>query len=92
MERVRAHVLINGRVQGVNFRSATQEQARSLGVAGWVRNLDDGRVEAVFEGPRAAVSRMVSWCYAGPRFARVEQVEVLWEAPTQPEGGFTIVW
>ena len=66
MERVRAHVLIDGRVQGVNFRAYTREQARAGGVEGWVRNLDDGRVEAVFEGPRKAVQRVVSWCYGGP--------------------------
>ena len=92
MDRVRAHVTIGGRVQGVNFRAATQEQARSAGVAGWVRNLDDGRVEAVFEGPRPAVNRVVSWCYSGPRPARVERVEVTWEQPTEPEQGFRIVW
>lgn len=92
MERVRAHVTINGRVQGVNFRASTQQQATTTGVSGWVRNLDDGRVEAVFEGPRAAVSRMVSWCYAGPRYARVEKVDVQWEAPAEQEGSFRIVW
>ena len=67
MDRLRAHVTIDGRVQGVNFRASAHEQARSTGVEGWVRNLDDGRVEAVFEGPEAAVKRMISWCYSGPR-------------------------
>jgi acylphosphatase len=85
-------VIIDGRVQGVNFRASTQEHARSAGVAGWVRNLEDGRVEAVFEGPRAAVDRMVSWCYGGPRSARVERVGVQWEQPTDQEQGFRIVW
>src|ERR671927_584322 len=88
MERVRAHVTIGGRVQGVNFRASAQEQARSAGVEGWVRNMDDGRVEAVFEGTRAAVNRMVSWCYGGPRSARVEHVDVRWEQPTAQEQGF----
>lgn len=92
MERVRAHVTIDGRVQGVNFRFATQQQAATTGVAGWVRNLDDGRVEAVFEGPRAAVGRMVSWCYGGPRYARVDKVDVRWESPTDQDRGFCIVW
>jgi acylphosphatase len=92
MERVRAHVLIDGRVQGVNFRNYTHERARVGGVEGWVRNLDDGRVEAVFEGPRAAVQRVVSWCYSGPSHARVERVEVQWERPTGQEQGFQIVW
>ena len=92
MERVRAHVLIDGRVQGVNFRAYTREQARARGVEGWVRNLDDGRVEAVFEGPRAAVQRVVSWCYGGPSHARVEHVEVEWEQPTGQDHGFLIVW
>ena len=92
MERVRAHVMIDGRVQGVNFRAYTRERARVGGVEGWVRNLDDGRVEAVFEGPRAAVQRVVSWCYGGPSHARVERVEVKWERPTGQDHGFLILW
>lgn len=92
MERVRAHVTIGGRVQGVNFRASARERARTVGVDGWVRNLDDGRVEAVFEGSRAAVNRMVSWCYGGPAPARVEKVNVTWEPPTGQDGGFRIVW
>jgi acylphosphatase len=70
------HVLVSGRVQGVWFRDTCCEQARNLGVAGWVRNLADGRVEAVFEGPSAGVDRMVAWCHEGPSRARVDAVEV----------------
>lgn len=92
LERVRAHVFISGRVQGVNFRTHTRDQARRAGVEGWVRNLHDGRVEAVFEGNRASVQRMVSWCYSGPSTAQVEQVEVEWEPPTNREGPFGIMW
>jgi acylphosphatase len=92
MERVRAHVWIAGRVQGVNFRAYAREQARAAGVDGWVRNLPDGRVEAVFEGSEAAVRRMVTWCYRGPSHARVDKVDVQWEHPTGLEHGFHIVW
>lgn len=77
----RAHVFVSGLVQGVNFRWYTVEHARSRGVGGWVRNLPDGRVEAVFEGEREAVASMVEWCEAGPRHARVSGVEVSWEDP-----------
>lgn len=75
------HVLVSGRVQGVWFRDTCCEQARNLGVAGWVRNLADGRVEAVFEGPSAAVDRMVAWCHEGPSRARVDDVEVSVRTP-----------
>lgn len=92
MDRVRARVLISGLVQGVNFRAYTRDQARQVGVEGWVRNLSDGRVEAVFEGSRPAVQRLVSWCYSGPTQARVDRVEVLWEEPTGTEGTFSIIW
>jgi acylphosphatase len=92
MDRMRAHVIIEGRVQGVNFRASARDQARSIGVEGWVRNLDDGRVEAVFEGPDAAVKLMISWCYSGPRPARVDRVDVEWERPTGQERGFRIDW
>lgn len=92
MEQVRAHVLIAGRVQGVSFRAYTRDRARAAGVEGWVRNLPDGRVEAVFEGSRQAVQRLVSWCYSGPTHAQVEKVDVTWEEPTGKEGGFSIVW
>jgi acylphosphatase len=90
MEQRRAHVLISGRVQGVNFRATTRDEARKVGVAGWVRNMDDGRVEAVFEGKHAAVQRMVSWCYSGPVLANVEHVEVNWEEPKGEDGSFVI--
>ncbi|MEN9933613.1 MAG: hypothetical protein RLZZ387_192 [Chloroflexota bacterium] len=92
MELSRAHVTVSGRVQGVNFRACTRDQARAGGVAGWVRNLDDGRVEAVFEGPKPAVERLVSWCYSGPSPARVESVKVQWQPPTGDEQGFSIIW
>ena len=87
MKRVR--VFVSGRVQGVWFRGACQEQARALGVTGWVRNAYDGRVEAVFEGPDAAVDRMVAWCHEGPRHAQVTRVEAQVEAPTG-ESGFHV--
>lgn len=77
---VRAHVWVAGRVQGVWFRGATAEEAARLGLAGWVRNLPDGRVEAVFEGPRQAVEAAVAWCRHGPRSARVDELELCWEA------------
>jgi len=92
MEQVRARVVISGRVQGVGFRAHTRTRARSLGVEGWVRNLPDGRVEAVFEGTRAAVQQMVSWCYSGPNDAAVERVDVTWEPATGKEGEFHIAW
>ncbi|UFP96305.1 acylphosphatase [Gloeobacter morelensis] len=78
---VRAHLWIGGKVQGVYFRAATREAAQRQGVAGWVRNLPDGRVEAVFEGPPAAVERLVGWCRQGPPAAVVEGVRVEYEPP-----------
>jgi acylphosphatase len=84
--RVRVRVFVRGRVQGVWFRELCREQAVALGAAGWVRNLADGRVEAVFEGPDAAVTRMVAWCHDGPSRARVDGVEVQHEEPTGEPG------
>ncbi len=92
IDMARAHVFISGRVQGVNFRASARTYARETGVSGWVRNLEDGRVEAVFEGARPAVQRMVSWCYSGPAHARVDSVDVHWEKPTGEERGFSIIW
>ncbi len=82
----RARVLVSGRVQGVFFRQRTIRLARSADCAGWVRNLDDGRLEAVFEGAPEAVERMVAWCRDGPENAVVEGVEVLEEESEGLEG------
>jgi len=79
---IRAHVFVSGRVQGVNFRWYTQQKADELGLTGWVRNLWDGRVEAVFEGEKKAVQRAVDWCHVGAPSARVDDVEVGYEEPT----------
>jgi acylphosphatase len=91
MADTRAHVFASGRVQGVYYRASTREQAREHGVDGWVRNLDDGRVEAVFEGPEAAVESMIEWCHEGSSRARVEDVDVEYEAPEGLEG-FDVRW
>ncbi len=88
----RAHVFISGRVQGVNFRWNTQRKAHQLGLTGWVRNLWDGRVEAVFEGEEAAVRQAVSWCYEGDPPARVEDVEINYQEATGEFQDFRITW
>ena len=87
---VRCRVLVSGRVQGVFFRDTCRRMAERHGVNGWVRNLPDGRVEAVFEGPAEEVRRLVEWSRHGPRSAMVENVDVQAE---QPEGvtGFRIL-
>ena len=84
--RARAHVWISGRVQGVGFRFGTCEQAERLGLGGWVRNLGDGRVEAVFEGPAAEVVQAVAWCRQGPAGAWVSEVRSEPEAPIGETG------
>ena len=87
--RQRAHVLIDGKVQGVYYRANTKETAEQLGVAGWVLNRDDGRVEAVFEGTPEAVDEMIDWCYEGSPAASVTRVDVEFEEP-EGETGFQI--
>lgn len=85
----RVHVVVTGRVQGVFYRATCAERARALGLAGWVRNASDGRVEAAFEGPADAVEAMLGWCREGPSHARVVAVDAREETPTG-EVGFRI--
>ena len=82
----RVHVFISGDVQGVGFRWFCREEALRRRLAGFVRNLSDGRVEAAFEGDPAAVDAMVDWCRYGPNFAKVEAVDVQEEPPTGDQG------
>ncbi len=77
--KVRAHVFITGAVQGVFFRSETRQVARNYGVTGWIRNLSDGRVEAVLEGEENNVRKTIDFCKKGPRAAKVTNVEVSWK-------------
>ncbi len=81
MDIVKAHVFFSGRVQGVFFRAFTRENAERLGVNGWVRNLSDGRVEAVFEGTNKKVEKLINLCRYEHPHARVDQVEVKYEEP-----------
>lgn len=78
-EQVRAHLIISGRVQGVCFRMETQDAAQRHNVNGWVRNLPNGSVEAVLEGPDVAVNQTIEWCRQGPPLSRVYDVKVDWE-------------
>ena len=77
--KVRAHVFVSGQVQGVFFRSKTRNEAKKRGIRGWVRNLSDGRVEAVFEGEEIAVKGLIEFCKHGPQGARVTKVNLTWE-------------
>ena len=88
--RVRAHIFVYGRVQGVFFRYETYRLARNLGVTGWVRNLPDGRVEAVFEGEKGKVDKLIEFCKRGPRGALVTKIELSWEKPKNEDGSFEI--
>ena len=88
-DRTRAHVFVSGKVQGVYYRATTRDTAREEGVDGWVKNLEDGRVEAVFEGPEDAVESMLEFCHEGSPAADVEDVAVEYEEP-QGEDGFEV--
>ena len=90
MAIIRAHVIISGRVQGVYFRGHIKDNAQSMGVSGWVRNLTNGNVEAVFEGETEDVRRMVTWCHKGPAAARVDDVKTEWHSPTMELSGFEL--
>jgi acylphosphatase len=76
MAKIRTHLEVSGRVQGVYFRYAAKEVANRLGLTGWIRNLPNGKVEAVVEGEEADVEEMIEWCYQGPPGAKVSRVNV----------------
>lgn len=86
----RARIIVSGKVQGVFFRAHLAERARKLGIAGFVRNLPDGRVEAVLEGAEERVQQIIAWCHVGPSEARVQQVLVQWEDFQGEFQGFTV--
>ncbi len=86
----RVHLFITGRVQGVFFRARTKEAADQLRLFGWVRNLRDGRVEAVFEGSSDSIERMIEWCKEGPPFSSVSCVDVNEEPFVGDFSSFTI--
>jgi len=88
----RAHVFVEGRVQGVNFRGFARRAALELGLKGWVRNLYDGRVELLAEGDRAGLDQFVERLKAGPPFARVDQVRVRWDSATGEFTDFRVGW
>ncbi len=89
--KVRCHLYIGGQVQGVYFRAATRDQARMLGVTGWVRNLPDGRVEVLAEGNKDSVDALVAWCRRGPPGARVEGVDMTQEDYMGQYAEFSVV-
>jgi acylphosphatase len=92
MNWVRKRLLISGRVQGVAFRAYTRSAARKIGAYGWVRNLSDGRVEAVIEGEPDKVEALVQWCRKGPPSGRVDNVNIREEEPTREFSDFEIAY
>jgi len=91
-EKVRAHAIISGRVQGVFFRMETKRAADRFGVSGWVRNRRDGTVEAVFEGDRDRVDAVLEWCSEGPAHAQVSGVNVDWDEYAGEFNGFDVTF
>ncbi|MCF6149590.1 MAG: acylphosphatase [Candidatus Kuenenia sp.] len=92
MSNARAHVYIQGRVQGVFFRATAREKAVELGIHGWVKNCLDGRVEAVFEGKNDAIDKMINWCRRGPVGAVVDDVQIHTEKFSGKFDEFSIIY
>ncbi|MBF0328668.1 MAG: acylphosphatase [Nitrospirae bacterium] len=88
--KARAHLYISGRVQGVYYRGFTEELAESLGLAGWVRNLHDRRVEAVFEGEKTVIEEAIRKCRSGPPASHVTGIDVSWEEKLEGFRDFSI--
>ena len=86
------HVYVEGTVQGVGFRHATFVKATSLGLSGWVRNLNDGGVEAMFDGPKPLLDDVLKWCRQGPAFASVRAVQEQWGEAPNPSPDFRVVF
>ncbi len=86
------HAIIQGGVQGVNFRSNTQAQGKRLGLAGWVRNRPDGTVEVLAQGPRPALEQLLQFLHKGPPMAYVTAVRVEWGVAEPALGKFDITW
>jgi acylphosphatase len=90
MMKARAHAIFRGRVQGVFFRANTERKAREVSVVGWVRNLADGTVEAVFEGERDSIRETIEWCRDEQPNANVTSVDVSWDDPSGSFSSFEI--
>jgi acylphosphatase len=90
MSRIRAELIISGRVQGVFYRQSTLETATRLGLTGWAKNCPDGTVAALFEGERAVVEAAIQWCHQGPPAAHVDEVVVSWHDATGEFSSFSI--
>ena len=88
--KVRAHIFVSGRVQGVFFRMETRDEATKRNVTGWIRNTAGGRVEAVFEGEREDVEQVIEFCRSGPPAARVTKIDVQWKEYTGEFESFKI--
>jgi acylphosphatase len=86
----RAHVVVQGRVQGVYYRASARDHARRLNLSGWARNCPDGSVELVLEGERMPIEQFIAWCRKGPPAAVVTQVEVEWQTATGEFVGFAV--
>jgi acylphosphatase len=86
----RVHLVITGRVQGVWYRASARNEGERLGVAGWVRNREDGAVEAVVEGTQEQLDAFIAWCRRGPPAARVDDVATEWSEPRGEAPGFTV--
>ena len=92
MAVARAHVIVSGRVQGVYYRACAAREARTLGIKGWVKNIEGNRVEAVLEGEEGAVRRMLEWCRRGSPASRVDEVVTTWEKPRGDLRGFEVAY
>ena len=91
-EKIRVHIFIKGWVQGIFFRAKTRKKAQEIGIFGWVRNLPDGRVETVCEGEKTKVEKMIEWLKKGPAFARVDNVEIIWEKFQEEFNDFSVLY
>lgn len=90
--KTRIHVIISGKVQGVWYRASTKQKADELGIFGWVRNIADGNVEAVFEGEKEALDEMIAWCWIGPARAQVSDVKMVPLKSDEAFFGFVVLY
>ena len=92
MLKIRAHIVVKGRVQGVFYRASAKDEAEKLGISGWVKNRREGNVEILAEGGELVVKELIEWCKKGPPHAKVKEVNVEWDEYKGEFKGFSITW